>query len=95
MKVLVALALTLAIALPASAKNICYYVIFDNGDKQAYRVPPFDISGSISESLQRWRPPKGLKPVHMVITPDSLCRSESEVVIADTMSPFAGLTGGP
>ncbi len=95
MKVLVALALTLAITLPASAANLCYYVIFNNGDKQAYRVPPFNISGSISESLQRWRPPKGLRPVHMVITPDSLCRSADEVLIAETVSPFAGLTGGP
>ena len=95
MRALVALALTLAVTLPASAENLCYYVIFDSGDKQAYRVPPFKISGSISESLQRWRPPKGLKPVHMVITPDSYCRTESEVLIVETVSPFAGLTRGP
>ena len=95
MRGLVAFALTLAMALPASANNLCYYVLFDNGDKQAYRVPPVDISGSISQSLKRWRPGKGLRPVHMVITPDNLCQSQGEVLIAETMSPYAGLTTGP
>lgn len=95
MKRLIAFALTLSMALPASAENLCYYVLFDNGDRQAYRVPPVNISGSISESLKRWRPGKGLRPVHMVITPDSVCRSDGAVLIAETVSPFAGLTQGP
>ena len=95
MKGLIAFTLTLSLALPASAENLCYYVLFHNGDKQAYRVPPVDISGSISESLKRWRPGKGLRPVHMVITPNSVCRSEGEVLMVETVSPFAGLTRGP
>ncbi len=95
MRGVIAVALSLSMALPASADNLCYYVLFDNGDKQAYRAPPVNISGSISESLKRWRPRKGLIPVHMVITPDGLCRSQGEVVIAETVSPFAGLTKGP
>lgn len=95
MKRLIVLALTLSMALPANASNLCYYVLFDNGDKQAYRTPPVNISGSISDSLSRWRPRKGIRPVHMVITPDSLCNSGGEVLATETVSPFAGLARGP
>ena len=95
MKGLIVLALTLSMALPASASNLCYYVLFDNGDKQAYRRPPVNISGSISESLSRWRPRKGVRPVHMVITPASVCNSKREALVTETVSPFAGIARGP
>ena len=92
---LIAFCLALSLASPAAAENLCYQVLFDNGDRQNFRVPPFDISGSISESLKRWRPGKGLRPVHLVIAPNRQCQTATKATAEETVSRSTPLSIGP
>ena len=95
MRALIAFCMTVALASPAAADNLCYHVLFDNGERQNYRVPPFDMSGSISQSLKQWRPGKGLRPVHLVIAPNSECRAATGALASETVSRFAPMAAGP
>ena len=95
MKQLIVFCLAVSLAAPAAAEKLCYQVVFDNGEHQDYYVPPFDISGSISQSLKRWRPGKNLRPVHLVIAPNKNCRPARGALANETVSQFAPLTDGP